>query len=191
MNFKTLNQSWEYYTHIKFVCWYKKNNNNNASILTGPSIFSPVFQYCSTALHMSRRCACVCLGCTFSLSVRSSINLVAPLIWHRQAWKHISDRSQRRKFNIPLCPQSSASSSLDPWWGRVPLRFWSRSRVSPSGGHVSPPSCLYRITYSGWGPRVVEEAWNAPSFLPHRGLSGRVGPAPGSFCLGCDLHSHS
>ncbi|KAA0707487.1 hypothetical protein E1301_Tti016352 [Triplophysa tibetana] len=45
-------------------------------------------------------------------------------------WKQITDHSQRRKFNISLCPQSGTSSSLNPWRRRVPLRFWSRSRVS-------------------------------------------------------------
>lgn len=119
------------------------------------------FPLCSSIAVQRNTCregVLVCVLDTFSLSVHASINLVPPLIWHSQASKHISDRSQQRKFNIPLCPESSASSSLNPWRGLVPLRFWSRSRVSPSGGHVSPPSCLCRITYSGWGPSVVEEA---------------------------------
>lgn len=169
---------------VEFVCWHQKKKKilfqDRCRQPNHKTSYDHEYIFTTIPLSCWELCACLCLGCIFSLSVSCSINLVAPLIWHHQVWKHISDRSQSWKFNIPLCPQSSASSSLDPWRGRVPLHFWSRSRVSPSGGRVSPPSCLCRIMYSGWGPRVVEEAWNVPSFLPHRGLAGRVGAAPGS-----------
>lgn len=78
-------------------------------------------------------------------------------------WKRISDHSQWRKFNISLCPQSCTSSSLNPWRRRVPLCFWSRSRVS----RAEDASLLLPVSVGSCIPDGARVSWRKRETFHH------------------------